>query len=129
MERLCGLPYKEQVKLEVDQQLISPQKNVVAISTQSSDKNYFYKFFFVDEESIRETQERVHREYPNHWVCVIKGGLVLPPQFDYMIYGRVLDTRKIYMMMTQQGVTDYFQLYYDKTKYSYEDFLLVEILG
>ena len=130
MEKLCGLPYKEKVKLEVDQQLISPQKNVIAISTQTNNnKNYFYKFFCVDEECLRETQERVHREYPGYWVCVIKGGIVLPPQFDYMIYGRVLDTRKMYMLMTQQGVTDSFQLYYDKTKYSYEEFLLVEILA
>ena len=35
----------------------------------------------------------------------------------------------MYMLMSQQGVTDKFQLYYDKSKYSYEDFLLIEVLA
>ena len=55
--------------------------------------------------------------------------LSVHPKFDYLVYGRVLDTRKMYMLMSQQGVTDKFQLYYDKTKYTYEEFLLIEVLA
>ena len=84
--------------------------------------------FVVDEDEVRETQEKVYKEYPAHWVCVLKD-MVLPPQFDYMVYGRVLDTRKVYLMMGPQGVTDKFQLYYDKSKFGYEEFLQIEILG
>jgi len=132
MEKLCGLEYVPQIKMEIDQQLISPQKNVIAVTTQTlspTDQKYFFKTVCVPEDGLRETQRKLHAEYPDHWFCIIKEGLVLPSKFDYLIYGRVLDTRKMYMMMTQQGVTDKFQLYYDKTKYSYEDFLLVEILA
>ena len=132
MEKLCGLEYTPQVKLEIDQQLISPCKNVIALTTQTlspSDKKYFFKTFHVSDDSLRETQKKLHAEYPTHWFCIIKEGLVLPPKFDYLVYGRVLDTRKMYMMLTQQGITDKFQLYYDKTKYTYEDFLLIEILS
>ena len=132
MEKLCGLEYSPQIKLEIDQQLVSPCKNVIALSTQTlspTDQKYFFKTFRVPEDGLRETQRKLHTEYPDHWFCIIKDGLTLPPKFDYLVYGRVLDTRKMYMLMSQQGVTDKFQLYYDKSKYSYEDFLLIEVLA
>ena len=129
MEKLCGLPYTPQIQMQIDQQLISPCKNVIALSTQTlstTDAKYFFETHVGD---VRALQEELHAKFPEHWFCILKEGFVLPPKFDYTIYGRVLDTRKMYMMMTHQGVTDHFQLYYDKTKYSYEEFLLIEILS
>jgi len=129
MEKLCGLPYTPQIQMQIDQQLISPCKNVIALSTQTlnpADAKYFFETHVGD---VRALQGELHVKYPEHWFCIIKEGFGLPPKFDYMVYGRVLDTRKMYMMMTHQGVTDAFQLYYDKTKYSYEEFLLIEILS
>lgn len=126
MEDLCGLEYVPQVKLEIDQQLISPQKNVIAITTTSSlifenNSKYFYKTFVVPD--IREAQLSLHAEYPNHWFLILEPDTVLPPQFDYCIYGRVMDTRRLYSMfrvvngqMEQMPFMGYFQLYYDKTK-------------
>ena len=124
MEKLCGLEYVQQVKLEIDQQLISPQKNVIAITTATSTthfEKYFYKTIVVKD--IREAQLALHKEYPNHWFLIIEPTTVLPDQFDYCIYGRVMDTRKLYSMfrivneqVDQMPFMGYFQLYYDKTK-------------
>ena len=120
MEKLCGLEYIPQVKLEIDQQLISPQKNVIAVTTSTSKtdfEKYFFKTFVVDD--IREAQVSLHAQYPNHWFLIIEPNVVLPDQFDYCIYGRVMDTRKIYSMFREDGqmpFMGYFQLYYDKTK-------------
>lgn len=120
MEKLCGLEYVQQVKLEIDQQLISPQKNIIAITTATSTTNfekYFYKTFVVSD--VREAQLNLHKEYPDYWFLIIEPDLILPDQFDYCIYGRVLDTRKLYSMFrvdSQMPFMGYFQLYYDKTK-------------
>lgn len=63
--------------------------------------------------------------YPpwNPSCVIIEPTTVLPDQFDYCIYGRVMDTRKLYSMfrivneqVDQMPFMGYFQLYYDKTK-------------
>jgi hypothetical protein len=125
MEDICGLEYVPQVKLEIDQQLISPMKDMVAIDVSENFKKYFFKTFCSKEfGGIRETQEFIHKSFPKHWVLITTPDTVLPDKFDYCVYGRVLDTRRLYGVwrvlggqVDQAPFMRYFQLYYDKTKY------------
>jgi len=122
MEDLCGLEYTSQVRLEPDQQLISPQKDIIAIDVSENFKKYFFKTVLSKEfGGVRETQEFLHKSFPNHWILVATPETVLPEKFDYCIYGRVLDTRRLYGMLRESQelppFTRHFQLYYDKSRY------------
>jgi hypothetical protein len=122
MEDLCGLEYTSQVKLEVDQQLISPQKDIIAIDVSEKFKKYFFKTVCSKEfGGVRETQEFLHKSFPKHWILVTTPETVLPEKFDYRVYGRVLDTRRLYGMFRdpndQMPFGRHFQLYYDKSKF------------
>lgn len=133
MEKLCGLEYTPNVKLEIDQQLISPQKNVVALIVQTGspilkqNSKYFFKVYegleAVGAETLRDAQKIIHEKYPDKWIAIFPSDFNLPEKFDYMIYGRVIDTRKMYMLATQMMTLAPFQMYYDKTKYDYDEFL------
>jgi hypothetical protein len=124
MEKLCGLPYVHQVKLEIDQRLINPHKDVVALVSGSPILEQNSKYFFkVYEHTGKDTQKMIHEKYPDKWIAIFPSDFNLPPKFDYLLYGRVLDTRKVYMFLTQSMTFAPFQLYYDKTKYDYDEFL------
>lgn len=134
MEKLCGLPYVQQVKLEIDQQLIDTHKNVVALVTLSEtfpileqNSKYFFKVYEGLESlgvgSVKDAQKLLHEKYPDKWIALFPSDFNLPPKFDYLLYGRVIDTRKVYMFLTQNMTFAPFQLYYDKTKYDYDEFL------
>lgn len=131
METLCGLEYVEQIKLEIDQQLISPRKNVIAFVTQSgiSEENskYFFKVYegpeSLDVCTVEEAQAKLHEKYPTHWIAMFSPDFEFPHKFDYLIYGRIMDTRKVYTFLTQMMTFEHFQMYYDKTKYSIDEFM------
>jgi len=133
MEKLCGLPYVHQVKLEIDQRLINPHKDVVALVSGSPILEQNSKYFFkVYEHTGKDTQKMIHEKYPDKWIAIFSSDFNLPPKFDYLLYGRVIDTRKAYMFLTQNMTFAPFQMYYDKTKYDYDEFLRagqVEILA
>ena len=134
MEKLCGLPYVHQVKLEIEQQLIDTPKDVVALVTLSEtfpileqNSKYFFKVYEGLESlgvgSVKDAQKLLHEKYPDKWIALFPSDFNLPPKFDYLLYGRVIDTRKVYMFLTQNMTFAPFQLYYDKTRYDYDEFL------
>lgn len=113
---MCGLPWSPPVILEIDQQLISPEKNIVCITDQTLSIKFFKTYGFSP-----TIQETVHAKYPNHWILIT--GVPLPDQFEYRIYGRVLDTRKVYVLIDQNQVVEKFQLYFDKSKRTTDEFM------
>jgi len=134
MEKLCGLEYVHQIKLEIDQRLIQPIKDVVALVTFSGtspileqNSKYFFKVYEGLESlgvgSVKDAQKLLHEKYPDKWIALFQSDFNLPPKFEYLLYGRVIDTRKAYMFLTQSMTFAPFQLYYDKTKYDYDEFL------
>lgn len=117
MTRLCGLEYIPPVKLEIDQQLISPSKNIICITTQTNVPVEFFKTYILGQnEPVSHAQDIIHKEYPRHWIFILGKDVQLPEQFEYRVYGRVLDTRKMYVLIKQDQTLDNCQLYYDKSK-------------
>jgi len=124
VKKLCGLPdYTPRVKLEIDQQLIAPNKNVICLTDQTDISVNFFKIFPTNR------ADEVYRNYPGHWVALVGPGVKLPDMFEYRIYGRVLDTRKLYLLLKPDNTMEEFYLFFEKR--NPEDFFragLVEAL-
>lgn len=117
MTKLCKQSWTPPVMISIDQQLISPEKNVICLTSQTCVNVKFYKTRILSKgESVRQVQDEIHQKYPYHWILILGENVRLPDQFEYRIYGRVLDTRKMYVLLKPDGTMESFQLYFDKTK-------------
>lgn len=112
MKDLCKLPWVPPVRVEIDQQLISPEMNIVCVTNQTSVPTKFFKTCSI---GPSETIQDIHEKYPDHWIFMLGPNVKLPENFEYRIYGRVLDTRKMYVLANSMGVLEDAQLYFDKS--------------
>lgn len=111
MTNLCGLPWTPPVQIEIDQQLISPEKNVVCVT----DRTDLTVKFAATVKTIEDVPDDM-------WIFV-PGTATLPEQFEYRIYGRVLDTRKMYVLINPDGTLSEAYLYYDRSKSTLDEFM------
>ena len=119
MKDLCGLSWTPPIQIEIDQQLISPNKNIYCV-TDRTDLSV----------TFASTVKTVGEVPDGYWIFVL-GDTQLPEQFEYRIYGRVLDTRKMYVLMKSDGTLAEACLYYDRTKSTPDEFMragLIDIL-
>lgn len=111
MTNLCKLPWNPPVTISIEHQLISPENNVVCITNQTPSVKFF-RVVKPSEMSIRQ----VHERYSDYWILILADEVHLPEHFEYRIYGRVVDTRKVYVLLKTDGTMEQFMLYHDKSK-------------
>lgn len=111
MTDLCGLSWTPPIQIEIDQQLISPEKNVFCVTDRTDIPVKF-----------ASTVKTIEEVPCGMWIFV-PGTVTLPEQFEYRIYGRVLDTRKMYVLVNPDGTLSDAHLYYDRSKTTLDEFM------
>lgn len=111
MKDLCGIPWIPPIQIEIDQQLISPEKNVFCVTETTPS----VKFSGITR-SVSEVPE-------GFWIFILGQGVQLPEHFEYRIYGRVLDTRKTYVLVNPDGTLADAHLYFDRSKSTIDEFM------
>lgn len=111
MTNLCSLPWTPPTCIEIDQQIISPENNIVCVT----DRTDISVVFSSTVKTLQEVADGM-------WIF-IPGTTILPEYFEYRIYGKVVDTRKVYILVNSDGTLSDSFLYFDRSKTSIDEFM------